>query len=97
MYLFCGLRLKSSKRKGGNRLDDLVLIRNNEATCSSLQVAAKFHKRHDKVLRAIDELLGGLPKNGETQGMFLQGSYTEKQNGHPVRKQIKPEDGNRRD
>ena len=44
--------------------NELVYLKNDEAVCSSLQVADKFGKRHDRVLRAIDNLLETLPKNG---------------------------------
>ena len=52
-------------------MDELVYLKNNEAVCSSLQVADKFSKRHDRVLRAIDNLLETLPKNEETLKMFV--------------------------
>lgn len=52
-------------------MDELVYLKNNEAVCSSLQVADKFSKRHDRVLRAIDNLLETLPKNEETSKMFV--------------------------
>lgn len=53
-------------------MEELVyLSKRDEAVCSSLQVAEKFGKRHDRVLRAIDNLLMTLPKNGETSRMFI--------------------------
>lgn len=53
-------------------MEELVyLSKKDEAVCSSLQVAEKFGKRHDRVLRAIDNLLMTLPKNGETSRMFI--------------------------
>lgn len=58
-------------------MDNLVYLRNDEAVCSSLDVAEKFEKRHNNVLRAI----GGLLKNEETHNMFKLSHYTEKQNG----------------
>lgn len=74
-------------------MNSLVLIKNNSAMCDSLQVAQKFHKRHDKVLRAIDELLKGLPKNGETQKMFILDSYIEEQNKQSYRMYYLNRDG----
>lgn len=47
-------------------MDELVYLRNDEAVCSSLQVAEKFEKRHDNVMRSIE----GLLKNEETHEMF---------------------------
>lgn len=35
---------------------ELVYLKNDEAVCSSLDVAVRFGKRHDKVLRAIDNI-----------------------------------------
>lgn len=63
-------------------MNDLVSIMKGKVVVSSLQVAEHFHKRHDRVLRSIENLLGGLPKNGETPGrMFFKSTYTEVQNG----------------
>lgn len=59
-------------------MNDLVQLKNEQAVCDSLQVAEKFGKRHDRVLRAIESLLGGLPIFGETY--FMKSSYIEKQN-----------------
>lgn len=44
-------------------MNELVLIKNDEAVCTSLQVAEKFGKRHSDVIRAIDNLL----RNDSTQ------------------------------
>lgn len=44
-------------------MNELVYLKNNEAVCSSLQVAEKFEKRHANVMRAIDSLV----KNDSTQ------------------------------
>lgn len=52
-------------------MTELVYLKNDEAVCSSLRVAEKFGKRHDRVLRAIDNLLETLPKNEETSKMFI--------------------------
>ena len=45
---------------------------------TSLDVAETFAKRHDHVIRDIDALLMGIPKNGETY--FHKGEYTNEQN-----------------
>lgn len=58
-------------------MEDLVLIKNNKAVCTSLQVAEKFGKRHKNVMRDIR----GLLKNEHTKHMFKISSYIEKQNG----------------
>lgn len=52
-------------------MKELVYLKNDVAVYDSLQVAEKFSKRHDKVLRAIDDLLESLPNFGERQKMFI--------------------------
>lgn len=44
---------------------DLVVIQNNQAVTSSRKVAEKFEKRHDHVVRDIDNLKGDVPNFGE--------------------------------
>ena len=60
-------------------MNDLVSIKNDEAVCTSLQIAEKFGKRHDHVVRDIENLLEGIPKSGETY--FQKSSYKNEQNG----------------
>lgn len=55
----------------------VYISQNNEIVCDSLQVAKKFRKRHNNVMRDIR----GLLKNEQTKQMFNLSSYTEKQNG----------------
>lgn len=54
-------------------MNNLVYLKNDEPVCSSLQVAEKFGKRHDNVMRSIE----GLLKNEETHEMFKKSSYIE--------------------
>ncbi len=61
-------------------MNEIVIIMRNNAVVPSLRVAKHFHKRHDRVLRAIENLIAGLPQNGETLKMFFKSTYTEKQN-----------------
>ncbi len=56
-------------------MNELVFTRRNEAVTDSLTVAEYFQKRHDRVLRAIENLLEGLPKNGVSY--FIKSSYTD--------------------
>lgn len=56
-------------------MNDLVFTRKDEAVTDSLTVAEYFQKRHDRVLRAIENLLEGLPKNGVSY--FIKSSYTD--------------------
>lgn len=62
-------------RKDGEiqKMKELVYLKSDEAVCDSLQIAEHFGKRHDRVLRAIDNLIDSLPKNGE-RNMFRLGS-----------------------
>lgn len=53
-------------------MEELVFLRNEQALTDSLTVAEMFGKRHDRVLRAIDNLVESLPKNGERR-MFIFG------------------------
>jgi Rha family phage regulatory protein len=73
-------------------MEELVFTRKNEAVTDSLTVAEYFQKRHDNVLKAIDKLLGGLPKNNETL-LFIETTYIEEQNGQTYRKYIMTRDG----
>lgn len=59
-------------------MDELVKITKEQVVCSSLDVAERFGKRHDRVLRAIENLADSLPKNGETY--FKKGNYVDSQN-----------------
>ena len=52
-------------------MNELVYLKNEQALADSMIVAELFGKRHDRVLRAIDNLVESLPKNGERK-MFIQ-------------------------
>lgn len=56
-------------------MTELINIKNEEAVTTSLQVAEAFEKRHDRVLRAIDNIIEGLPKNGVSY--FHKGKYKD--------------------
>ena len=51
-------------------MQELVFLKNEQALTDSLTVAEMFEKRHDRVLRAIDNLVETLPKNEERK-MFI--------------------------
>lgn len=72
-------------------INELVLLKGDEAVCDSLEVAEKFHKRHDRVIRSIENLLGGLPKNEDTY--FYKSYYIEEQNGQKYPKYLMNRDG----
>lgn len=50
-------------------MNDLVISVNNKAVCTSLQVAEKFGKRHDVVLRNIEDIISGI--NSETAKLWF--------------------------
>lgn len=56
-------------------MNELVFLQKDEAVTTSLIVAEKFHKRHDRVLRAIETLVNDLPKNGAVK--FYQSQYKD--------------------
>ena len=47
-------------------MNELVYLKNEQALTDSLMVAEMFGKRHDSVLRTIDNLVETLHKNGDT-------------------------------
>ena len=51
-------------------MEELVFLKNDEALTDSLTVAEMFQKRHDSVLRSIDNLIETLHKNEERK-MFI--------------------------
>ncbi|MBS0955899.1 phage regulatory protein/antirepressor Ant [Lactiplantibacillus plantarum] len=57
-------------------MNDLVIMKNQQAVTSSLQVAETFEKEHRNVLATI----GGLLKNKHTQHMFAKETYINEQN-----------------
>ncbi|HHZ9639144.1 TPA: Rha family transcriptional regulator, partial [Enterococcus faecalis] len=44
-------------------MNNLVIMKNQQAVTSSLQVAEVFEKQHKHVLEAIDELKQGVAEN----------------------------------
>lgn len=72
-------------------MNDLVFTRRNEAVTDSLTVAEFFKKRHDLVLRAIDELVVNLRKNAEID-LFKESTYKDEK-GRTYRKYIMTRDG----
>jgi Rha family phage regulatory protein len=74
-------------------MNDLVYLKHEEAMTDSLSVAERFEKRHDRVLRAIENVVEGLPKNEETQQMFVKTWYKHPQNGERYTKYLMNRDG----
>ena len=78
-------------------MNELVYLKNNEAVCDSLQVAEKFHKRHDKLVSEIERMYPGLIGRGCAQNgghpMFIKTTYIHHQNNQSYPKYIMNRDG----
>ena len=57
-------------------MNEIVFLKNNEAMTDSLMVADMFQKRHDHVLRAVENLMGDLPQNGAVK-LFVKSRYKD--------------------
>ena len=57
-------------------MKELIQVKSNEAVCTSLDVAEKFNKRHDKLLSEIRRMYGdlngklGAQNGGAKLGLF---------------------------
>lgn len=78
-------------------MNELVYLKNDEAVCDSLQVAEKFHKRHDKLLHEIERMYSDLIGKGCAQNggdpLFIKTTYIHPQNGQRYPKYIMNRDG----
>jgi Rha family phage regulatory protein len=80
-------------------MNELVFLKNEEALTDSLSVAQMFEKRHDRVLRTIDNLIDSLPKNGAVNDpkngavkIFIQTRYKDEK-GECRKKYLMNRDG----
>lgn len=74
-------------------MNEIILsTQNGEPVASSRQIAENFEKRHDHVMRGIEDILRGLPKNGDTS-MFFKTEYTNDQNGQTYPMYLMNRDG----
>ena len=60
------------------QMHNLVYLNNNEAVCSSLQVAEKFNKRHANVIRVIEKIISDSPTQNCVR-CFKKTSYKDGQ------------------
>lgn len=72
-------------------MSELVVINNGQVVVSSRQIAENFDKRHDSILRDIDNLLGGLPKTVDT--LYMPSTYIQEQNRQAYREYLMTRDG----
>ncbi len=69
-------------------MDELVYLKNDEAVCDSLQVAEKFHKRHDKLISEIKRMYGDLIGKSNVQNggakFFFESTYMNRGKRYPM-------------
>lgn len=74
-------------------MTDIILsTQNGEPVASSRQIAENFEKRHDSVMRAIEDIVEGLHKNVDTP-MFYKTEYVHEQNGQKYPMYLMNRDG----
>lgn len=64
-------------------MENLVIMKDKQAVTTSLQVAENFGKRHDHILRDLDELKEGLTQNWGD--LFSESTYVHPQNKQEYR------------
>ncbi|KRK80262.1 phage regulatory protein/antirepressor Ant [Companilactobacillus nodensis] len=64
-------------------MDQLIIMKDQQAVTSSLQVAETFNKNHRDVLRAVDDLKEGVAQNWAD--LFYEDTYTHPQNKQQYR------------
>ena len=72
-------------------MNDLVIMKDQQAVTSSLQVAETFNKNHKHVLEAIDNLKEGVAENWAD--LFYEDTYTHPQNKQQYRMYYMNRDG----
>ena len=68
-----------------------ITIENDQPITTSRNVAENFNKRHDNVLKDIDQLIKGAPQN--LGDLFYQTTYTHPQNNQEYRQYYMTKDG----
>lgn len=74
-------------------MTDLVFKKNEQVLTTSRNIARDFGKRHDHVLRDIDNVIKGLPKNGEALQMFYPSTYIHEINKQEYKQYLINRDG----
>ncbi|WP_368254456.1 Rha family transcriptional regulator, partial [Enterococcus faecalis] len=69
---------------------DLVIMKNEQAVTSSLQIAETFNKNHQHVLRDLDNLKEGVQNWTD---LFYEDTYIHPQNKQSYRQVIMNRDG----
>lgn len=69
-------------------MNELVYLKNDEAVCSSLQVAEKFHKRHDKLIAEIRRMypkqIGKITVQNGGAKFFQESTYENRGKQYPM-------------
>lgn len=82
---------ETNKRYRRKKMADLVIMKNEQAVTSSLQIAETFNKNHRDVLAAIDDLKEGVAEN--YADLFYEDTYIHPQNKQSYRQVIMNRDG----
>ena len=75
----------------GGKMNELVKIQKDQVVTSSRKIAEVFEKRHDNVLKDIDNLIEGSPK--KIGSLFYETNYTHPQNKQEYREILMNRDG----
>lgn len=59
-------------------MNDLVIMKNQQAVTSSLQVAEIFDKQHKHVMEAIQNKLDSAENSAQYDSMFSKGFYKDR-------------------
>ena len=59
-------------------MNDLVIMKDQQAVTSSLQVAENFGKSHRHVLEAINKKIDSAENSAQYKAMFVEGAYKDK-------------------
>lgn len=71
---------KLSKTERGLIMDELVFLKKDKAVCSSLEIAEHFKKRHDHVIRDIEEKILNVVSKDFAIPNFGETSYVDQWN-----------------
>ena len=71
---------------------DIITTGPQPLSMSSREIAELCEKRHDHVMRDIEDIMRGLPKNGDTP-MFYKTEYVHEQNGQSYPMYLMNRDG----
>ena len=65
-------------------MEELVFLKKDEAMCTSLDVAQRFGKRHDKLLHEIERMYGDLDGRNGGAKFFLKSTYENRGKTYPM-------------